>query len=213
MSYGKNKIDKSAYDLYFTFGFAFPHYVLNSKNKSKCISGLTAHRKKDQVVKAMGSVSHHHANSALLYNELKSFGFNPFYVPNGVDEKLFRPLLPHFHRRLNLVIGHVGKKSPKKNQKTFIEPLMNKVEAFYEPCYNQFDNKVPHTQMVNKYQTFDMFIAASSEDGTPNGMLEAAACERSALINKIGNAPELIKNGVNGFLLNMNETEYIDKIR
>jgi len=212
MCYSKKGLDKNLYDLYLSFGFAFNHYILNNKNKGKCITGLTAHRKKKQVIKAMNEISNHHANSVLLYKELREFGKKPFYVPNGVNEKLFRPILPHFYRRLNLVIGHVGKSSPNKNQKKFIEPVMNEVESFYEPHYNDCFNKIPHDQMVNKYQSFDMFIAASTEDGTPNGMLEAAACERSIIINKIGNAPEFIKSGYNGFLLNMDKEEYIDKI-
>lgn len=197
----------------FSFGFAFNHHILSkNKNKDKCITGLTAHRKKNQVIKAMNEIPNHHANSVLLYNELKGFGKNPFYVPNGVDADLFHPILPHFYRRLNLVIGHVGKKSPNKNQSSFIEPLFNKVESFYEPHYNDCFNKIPHDQMPGKYQSFDMLIVASTEDGTPNSLLEAAACERSAFINKIGNAPELIKDGYNGFLLNKDENEYIDKI-
>jgi glycosyltransferase involved in cell wall biosynthesis len=182
-------------------------------DRSKCFTGLTAHRKKGLIIQAMNSVDHHHANSVLLYNELKSYDLKPFYLPNGVDENLFHPILPHFHQRSNLTIGHVGKKSPLKNQKKFIEPLFKDLDVDYNPCYNQFGNKVPHEQMVDKYQEFDLFLAASSEDGTPNGMLEAAACERATIINKIGNAPELIRDGHNGFLLNMDQAEYIDKIK
>jgi len=160
----------------------------------------------------MNSVDHHHANSVLLYNELKGLGKNPFYVPNGINEKLFFPIWPLFHRRNYLSVGHIGKKSPNKNQAKFLEPLMESMKLQYNPHYNDYSNKIPHNKMIHKYQNFDIFIASSSEDGTPNGMLEAAACGRPIIINKIGNAPEFITNGYNGFVVEMNQDAYREKI-
>ena len=110
-------------------------------------------------------------------------------------------------------IGHIGRKSSNKNQASFIEPLLKSMRVHYQPHYNDYSNKVPHEKMVHKYQNFDMFIAASSEDGTPNGMLESMACGRPVIINNIGNAPELIKNGHNGFIVDMNQNAYREKIQ
>jgi len=209
----KLKIDKAAYDLYMVYGFAFVHQIKNSSNKNKCITGLTAHRKLSQIKKAMDSLPNHHANSVLLYNELKALGKKPFYVPNGVNEKLFHPIAPLYYNRPYLRIGHVGKKSPQKNQASFIEPMLKSIDMEFVPHYNDYSDKIPHEQMVHKYQEFDLFIAASTEDGTPNGMLEAMACGRPVIINRIGNAPELIKDGYNGFLVEMKQQDYIEKIR
>lgn len=203
------KIDKSKYDLLFTYGFAFTNQLLNGrKNRSKCISGVTAHRKKVQIQQPMNSVDHHHANSVLLYNELKKMGKKPYYVPNGVDEKLFFPIKPLYNKRPYLSVGHIGKKSPNKNQTSFLEPVIKSMKLDYHPHYNDFSNAIPHDKMIHKYQYFDIFIASSSEDGTPNGMLESMACGRPVIINKIGNAPELIKDGYNGFIVDMNQDAY-----
>jgi len=52
--------------------------------------------------------------------------------------------------------------------------------------------------MVEWYQEIDIMVFASKLDGTPNPMLEAAACGIPSVINPIGNAPEFIteENGV-----------------
>jgi glycosyltransferase involved in cell wall biosynthesis len=213
-SYKKDKIDKNKYDLLFSYGFAFTHYITNKKNKEKCVTGVTAHRKKIQVVKPMQQTKWHHANSVLLYNELKSWGVeNVFYVPNGVDTNFFKPLKPLCHYRPYIIFGHVGKKSPNKNQASFLEPVIKESNAFFVPHYNTFLNKIPHKDMINIYQKFDVYIASSTEDGTPNGMLESAACGRPIIINKIGNGPELIKNEYNGFCIDMDKSQYENVIR
>jgi len=207
------QLDRNKYDLLFVYGFAFTNHLLNKQNKNKCISGVTAHRKKNQIQSAMNSVGHHHANSVLLYNELKKMGKKPFYVPNGVDEKLFFPIKPLYHRRSYLSVGHIGKKSPNKNQTSFLEPIIKSMRLSYQPHYNDYSNAIPHDKMIHKYQYFDIFIAASSEDGTPNGLLEAGACGRPTIINHIGNAPQLIKDGYNGFIVDMKPEAYKEKIQ
>jgi glycosyltransferase involved in cell wall biosynthesis len=213
-SYTKSKIDKDKYDVLFSYGYAFTNHIIKKGNEHKCLTGVTAHRKKKQIINDMKKTKFLHANSVLLYNELKSWGFNNvFYVPNGVDTSFFVPKTPIFNLRPYPVFGHVGKKSPNKNQASFLEPVINDTNAFYVPHYNTFHDKIPHQNMVDVYQNFDIYIASSTEDGTPNGMLEAAACGRSAIINKIGNAPELIKNEYNGFCIDMDKNQYIEVIR
>jgi glycosyltransferase involved in cell wall biosynthesis len=62
-------------------------------------------------------------------------------------------------------------------------------------------NKVPHTEMHELYNDMDLFIVASLEDGTPNGALEAMASGIPVISNRIGNMPEIIQNGYNGYLI------------
>jgi glycosyltransferase involved in cell wall biosynthesis len=53
---------------------------------------------------------------------------------------------------------------------------------------------------------------SSETDGTPNGALEAAACGRPIISNKIGNMPEFIVDGYNGFLVPRNIEAYVEKL-
>ena len=74
-------------------------------------------------------------------------------------------------------------------------------------------NKIPHSEMYKIYQDMDVFLIASLEDGTPNPGLEAAACGRPIISNRIGNMPELIEDGVNGFLVERKIEAYVEKIQ
>ena len=86
--------------------------------------------------------------------------------------------------------------------------------ANVESTYNVKDyrNRLPYTEMWRYYQNMDVFMVASVEDGTPNGALEAAACGRPIISNRIGNMPEFIKDGVNGFLVERKLSAYIEKL-
>ena len=78
---------------------------------------------------------------------------------------------------------------------------------------SDYRNRRPYCEMHEYYQNMDVFVVASVEDGTPNGALEAAACGRPIISNRIGNMPEFIKDGYNGFLLNERSVEaYVEKL-
>lgn len=208
----KRVIKAGQYDLYFTFGYSYASKI-NHVDKKRRITGVTAHRNKNVIVPKMKLAGTVHANSILLYNELKKWGLkNIFYVPNGVDEELFKPINPIPLKRDNIIVGHIGKHSPRKGQDKFIKPAIKKAKAQSFFHMNKYTNKIPHNKMVNLYQNMDVFIVASEEDGTPNPALEAAACGRPIISNRIGNMPEFIENGYNGFLVEKKVDAYVEKI-
>lgn len=209
----RNKsIKTNSYDLYFTFGWAYISR-LGSIPIQKRLTGVTAHRPSKIIKSKMRLAGTLHANSMLLYNELRSMGFkNVFYVPNGVDEKLFRIVKPIPKERNNIMVGHVGKKSPRKGQEKYIIPAINKAKADSKLHMNRYTNRIPHDKMYKIYQDMDVFIVASKEDGTPNPALEAAACGRPIISNRIGNMPEFIIDGYNGFLVPKKVEAYVEKI-
>ena len=209
----RGSIDPHKYDLYFTYGYSYVGY-LNRVSKGKRMTGITAHRPKNLLLGAMRKSNYLHANSLMLMKDLKEMADKNqkcFYVPNGVDEKLFRPVDP-LHVGGRLVAGHVGKQCEAKGQAEFIIPAMK--AAGVESTYNVKDyrNRLPYTEMWRYYQNMDVFMVASIEDGTPNGALEAAACGRPIISNRIGNMPEFIKDGWNGFLVDRSLKSYIDKL-
>lgn len=203
--------DKNFYDLYFTYGYSYVRY-LNDIPIHKKISGLTAHRPISMIENQMKRVAVTHANSILLYEQLQKIHPISFYVPNGVDEKIFYLKNEIPKHRDNIVIGHVGKLSSQKGQKEFIEPAIKKSGAEYINNYSKYVTKIPHKKMIDIYNDMDVFICASKEDGTPNPALEAASCGRPIISNHIGNMPEFIENGYNGFLVEKNINTYVEKI-
>jgi glycosyltransferase involved in cell wall biosynthesis len=154
-----------------------------------------------------------HANSVLLYNELKKIHNRPFYVPNGVDTKMFYEKYPILTGK-NMIFGHVGKKSPQKGQEEFIEPAIKKSGVKYFSHYNNHKTKISHNKMIDIHHNYDVKIIASKEDGTPCPGLEAAACGRPIITNKIGNMPELVETYKTGILLDKKDIDlYVDAIK
>jgi len=215
---GKNRISKAPlnYDAYITYGYSYIGLLRNIPRNKKS-TGVTAHREKSQMLKVINKMKlakYVHANSILLYNELYKYGItkNVYYLPNGVNEEIFKEIKP-IPVSKDITIGHVGKKSNRKGQKQYIIPAIQKSKAKRVLHFNNFQNAIPHNKMVNIHNSYDVFICASLEDGTPNGALEAASCGRPILSNRIGNMPEFIENGVNGFLVEKNVDSYVKKIK
>ena len=207
-----NKIDQMKYDLYFTFGFSYIDF-LSRVGKNKKVTGITAHRRKNVIFPKMKIAGHVHANSKLLLKELHEMGFKKaYYLPNGVDADLFRPIEP-IKKDGELIVGHVGKECPVKGQREYIIPAIQSAKAKSATNLRTWKDRLPHTEMPTIYNQMDVFVVASIEDGTPNPALEAAACGRPIISKRIGNMPELIKDGYNGFIVPRKIGEYVNKIR
>ena len=208
----KWQIPQNKYDLYFTFGYSYIDFLYNVP-KFKKSTGVTAHRPRNAILPKMKQAGHLHANSMMLYRELRDMGFDRvYYVPNGVNEKLFRPVIPIPLEREKITVGHVGKECVAKGQVEIIYPAIKKSGAERITNVSTWKDKIPHDQMYKIYQDMDVFVVASLEDGTPNPALEAASCGRPIISNRIGNMPELIKDGVNGFLVERHVDDYVEKI-
>lgn len=204
-------IDQKKYDLYFTFGFSYIDFLYKVP-KNKKVTGVTAHRRRNVIAPKMKMAGWHHANSILLLKELHKMGYKrAFYVPNGVDTDLFRPINP-LKESGELIAGHVGKDCIAKGQRECIFPAIKTTGVKSYTNTKNWKNKIPHKEMVHEYNKMDLMLCASNEDGTPNPCLESAACGRPIISNHIGNMPELIEDGYNGFLVSKSVGEYVNKI-
>jgi glycosyltransferase involved in cell wall biosynthesis len=56
-------------------------------------------------------------------------------------------------------------------------------------------------QMREFYNSLDLYVCASRSEGTPRPLLEAAACGIPVLTTDVGIVPELIEEGINGFVV------------
>jgi spore maturation protein CgeB len=149
----------------------------------------------------------------MLLEELHDMGFKrAHYIPNGVDADLFKPTTP-IKKQGQLIVGHVGKECPAKGQKEFILPAIQTTKCESYTNLRTWKDRLPHTDMPEIYNQMDVFVVASAEDGTPNPALEAAACGRPIISNEIGNMPQLIKDGYNGFIVPKKIGAYVEKIR
>lgn len=200
-------------ELYFTFE-CNQHMFDMVPDQRPYISGVTAHTYINMrgYRAILGGAVATHANSMLLYEEIKQFNRNCHYLPNGVDEDLFR----YRHRDIGegFTVGYVGKTIPRKGFDEYIVPACRKagVNLVTRACKYKDANKVDHRLMPKFYAGVDVVIIASDMDGTPNQLLEAASTGRTFIGNRIGNIPEFVEDGVNGFMVERDVDAYVEKL-
>ena len=152
------------------------------------------------------------ANNLFSLNELKNaYDGQTFYAPRGVDPDVFYPE-KEFEERNKFIVAYVGKPVFQKGLPDYIKPACELAGVDLIINDRNYTNALPPNEMRKFYNQADAYIVASTIDGTPNPALEAASCGKPVIANRIGNMPELIEEGINGFLVDMNVNEYVNKI-
>jgi len=68
---------------------------------------------------------------------------------------------------------------------------------------------INHDAMYAYLNQFSLLVVPSYTEGLPNVILEAMACGTPVLASPVGAVPDIIQNGVNGFLLQSNQPQDI----
>lgn len=71
--------------------------------------------------------------------------------------------------------------------------------------------EIPHKDMASFYRRIDVYVNASSSEGTSNALLEAMSSKKCALASDAEGNRAIIRNGKNGFLFTTQEN-FIQKI-
>lgn len=173
-----------------------------SHRRFKAVAGLTANVWRtwgaEQMRAWAARVDALHGNSLLIAEELKQFHPRVYYTPNGVDPLRYQRVAPREGGR-PIVFGHVGKPNPRKGGDLIITAA-RLAQVDLRLIQRTAKLALPEQQMIDWYQGIDVMVTASNMDGTPNPMLEGAACACALLSTPIGNMPEFIQPGVNGIL-------------
>jgi glycosyltransferase involved in cell wall biosynthesis len=64
-----------------------------------------------------------------------------------------------------------------------------------------------HEQMVQALQRLDVYLNTSYQEGMPNGILEAMACALPVVATDADGIPQLVEDGVTGYLCRMGDLE------
>jgi glycosyltransferase involved in cell wall biosynthesis len=158
-------------------------------------------------------------NNKTLYHQL--FPLLPqrrlFYTPNGVDSDFFCPgpdsKAPHEKLRVGWA-GSLTNQGP--GQRGFYNLILPAVQAVEETELRaaiREEQWRSHADMQVYYRSLDVYLCASRNEGTPNPCLEAAACGVPIVTTRVGNMPEFIVDGHNGFFVEPTVTDIVTKLR
>jgi len=67
----------------------------------------------------------------------------------------------------------------------------------------------PHNDLPSYYSLMDVFVHPSLRDGMPNAVLEAMACEKPVIATPVGGIKDIIEDGKNGIIVNVNDTNML----
>lgn len=152
------------------------------------------------------------ANNMKSHRAAKIYNEKVFYIPRGVDPELFFPNTTYDNNR-EFTVVFVGKKGSGKGLERFIQPACEKVGARLIVNDRNYTNALPKDDMRELYNKAHVYVVASETDGTPNPALEAAACGRPIISNEIGNMPEFIRDGFNGFMIERDIDQIANRLK
>ena len=127
-------------------------------------------------------------------------------IPNGVDLDVFRVTRPLETRRPRVLWTGSELYRQLKGYDDLILPLRKRLEAQGVECdvrlVDSFGrNRWTPEEMAEWYDSGTVLVCASEAEGTPNPALEAAACGCVIVSTRVGNMPDLIRSGANGYLV------------
>jgi glycosyl transferase family 1 len=127
-------------------------------------------------------------------------------IANGVDLEVFKVTRPLADRAPAVLWVGSERYRRLKGYEHFLLPLQEQLRAAGIACELLLaDSAGPHKrtpqQMADWYNRGTVFVCASESEGTPNPALEAAACGCTVVSTRVGNMPELIRDDVNGYLV------------
>ena len=159
-------------------------------------------------------------NNRLLLEEFGPLLSQPvYYTPNGVDTEFFRPAVPPSPPApaRSLRVGWAGSLTnhgaEHRGVHEFIAPAVAAVEGAELRLAAREEKWRNREEMLDFYHSLDVYVCASRSEGTPNPCLEAAACGLPVVTTRVGNMPELIRDGENGFFVERDVADIAEKLR
>lgn len=148
------------------------------------------------------------ARAVFVNNRLLEHEYGPLlgvpvhYTPNGVDTAFFCPPPEPRPRSGELRAGWAGSLSNQgpahRGFHDVIEPAVAAVPGVRLLTAVREQRWRGRDEMLDFYRGLDVYVCASRSEGTPNPCLEAAACGVPLVTTRVGNMPELIRDGENG---------------
>lgn len=188
----------------FDFIVAFEEYILSSLSKvpiNKVIVGCSCPKYIDKAAKALeqGRAAAIVVNNYDTWRKIRHLN-NAYCCQNGVDDEVFYPTTDRPEKLVACWIGHsksIG------NKGLAIIKAACRLANVQLIIHDKAENDKIYTQewiRDNIYTKASIYICASMWEGTPNPALEAMMCGLPVISTRVGNMPEIIIDGYNGYL-------------
>jgi len=195
------KIRFEDYDIVYNLNWPIHGHIAGKigdkrRRNYRIITGISSHIGHPSDKKFASLLANYDAvgtSNKFLFNKFKKKFPNTriIYTPFGVDCSVFYPTTDPAN--FSNVFGWVG--NPGRPVKRFRE---------IEACLKGFGKKLDFVTATNKskysrlemakfYNRIGTLICFSESEGTPNPVLEAAACGRNVISTNVGNVPELFR--------------------
>jgi len=118
--------------------------------------------------------------------------------------------IPHVKKTIpDVKLKIIGQ--PTTSDKSYLNTLINLVSKLDCEKNIKFIGPVPNTKLVDWYNSAEIFILNSRREAGPYVLLEAMACGKPVIATSVGVVPDLIKNGINGIIVENNTPEILAK--
>lgn len=181
------------------------------RNRSRLLIGICSHFELEGEMRDPGLARLAELPKAVFANNLglierfeAALGRRLVYTPNGVDTEFFHPG-PGRAPGLPLRVGWAGSLTnhgpDHRGVHDVIAPAVDLVDGAELAVAAREETWRDAAEMRDFYQGLDVYVCASRSEGTPNPCLEASACGLPVVTTPVGNMPELIRDGENGFFI------------
>lgn len=182
------------------------------RHREKVVIGTCSHGevRPHRGVDVAGFVNEHSAwsfgiNRTLCDEASLILGRPVEYLPNGVDTRMFRPASALRRQREVLRIGWTGSLrnhgAALRGLDDVVRPAFDGLEGVELDVRAREDEFMTHAQVASWMRELDVYVCASSSEGSPNTVLEAAASGLAVISTPVGNVPEWMRTGWNGVMV------------
>ncbi|MGE5402771.1 MAG: glycosyltransferase [Ignavibacteriales bacterium] len=215
--YMDQAFDEDDYDLIYPLEFNLVDFR-RIRNPQKYVTGIRSHwiwehNNFEELCQILNSrYQRIHTVSNRLYDIFKHYIKQISYVTHGVDSSFFGPSVPQSPEHGKLRIGWAGNREVAvKGFKEFIEPLS--LIPGVELVFVGFkDTNLEMGEMLQFYNSIDVYICASVSEGNNNSLLEAASMERAIITTDTGTVNEYLINGHNAIIVKRELPEIISAV-
>jgi len=173
-------------------------------------------------------------NSQAIFNQVKEQGINENkirLVSLRVDLNLFNPSRWVSETYRGATIGYIGRLVEGKGLEDLFEavkilnkqkllvygtgPMEKKLREIARKLH--IDDKiewrgfVPYSKVPEALSQIDVFVYPSWHEGFGRSVMEALAMEKAVVATRVGGIPDLIKDGVNGFLVKPHDPQELSE--